>query len=135
MNKENAWDQKTDVGIVEGPVKEVYLEEITIAMKKIKLEKSSGLLEVSMKIINANGKVGIDVMMKLCQSVLDGKGMPKDWKTSMMVPIYKGKGDVTNCCAYRGVKLMEHRIKIVEKVLEKRIRALVERDDMQFGFM
>ena len=65
MNKENACDQKTDVGIVEGPVKEVYLEEITIAMKKIKLEKSSGLLEVSMKIINANGKVGIDVMMKL----------------------------------------------------------------------
>ena len=101
MNKENAWDQKTDIGIVEGPVEEVFLEEITSAIKKMKLGKASGLSEVSMKIINANGKVGIDVIMKLCQSVLDRKGMPEDWKTSVMVPIYKGKGDVTNCGAYR----------------------------------
>ena len=32
------------------------------------------------------------MMMKLCQRVLDGKEISKDWKTSMMVPIYKGKG-------------------------------------------
>ena len=38
-----------------------------------------------------------------------------------MLPIYKGKGDVMNCRAYRGVKLLEHGIKIVERVLEKRI--------------
>ena len=101
MNKENAMDQKTDIGIVEGPVEEVFLEVITSPIKKMKLGKASGLSEVSIKIINANGKVGIDVMMKLCQSVLDGKGMPEDWKTSVMVPIYKGKGDVTNCGAYR----------------------------------
>ena len=61
--------------------------------------------------------------------------MPKDWKTFVMVPIYKEKGDVTNCGAYRGVKLLEHEMKIVERVLKKRIRALVEVDDVQFGFM
>ena len=52
-----------------------------------------------------------------------------------MVPIYKGKEDVTNCSAYRQVKLLKHRMKIVERVLEKRIRALVQVDNMQFGFM
>ena len=61
--------------------------------------------------------------------------MPEDWKTSVMVPIYKGKGDVTNCSAHRGVKLLEHGMKIIERVLEKRIRALVEVDDIQFSFM
>ena len=116
-------------------VKEVSLEKITIAMKKIKLGKTSRLSEVSIKIINANGKVGIDVKMKLYQRVLDGKVMRKDWKSSLMVPIYKGKGDVTSCGAYRGVKLLEHGMKIVERVLEKRIRALLEVDDMQFGFI
>ena len=85
--------------------------------------------------INASGKVGIDVMMKLYQRVLNGKGMPEDWKVSVMVPIYKKKRNVMNCRTYRGVKLLEHRMKIVERVLEKRIRALVEVDDMQFGFM
>ena len=61
--------------------------------------------------------------------------MPKGWKTSGMVAIYKGKGDVTNCSAYRGVKLLEHEMKFIERVLEKSIRALVVVDDMQFGFM
>ena len=51
--------------------------------------------------------------------------------TSVVVPIYKGKGDVMNCGAYRGVKLLEHGMKIVERVLEKRIRALVEVDDSE----
>ena len=134
MNKENAWDQKTEIGIVEGPVEEVSLEEITSAMKKIKLGKASGLLKVSMEMINATEKVGIDEM-KLCQRVLDEKGMLEDWKTSVMVPIYKGKGNVMNCGTYRGVKLLEHGMKIIRRILEKRIKALVVVDNMQFDFM
>ena len=34
MNKENVWDQKTEIGTVECLVEEVFLEEITSAMKK-----------------------------------------------------------------------------------------------------
>ena len=52
-----------------------------------------------------------------------------------MVPIFKGKGDVMNCGSYRGVKLQEHGMKIIERVLERRIRALVDFDEAQFGFM
>ena len=135
MNKENAWDQKTKIGIVDSPVKEVSLEEITIAVKKMKLGKASRLSEVSTEMTNGSGKVGIDVMMKLCQRVLDGKRMSEDWKISVMVPIYKGKRDVTNWSTYRGVKLLEHGMKTVERVLEKRKRALVGVDDIKFGFL
>jgi len=53
--------------------------------------------------------------------VLNAEGMPNDWKTSVVVPIFKGKGDILNCGTYRGVKLLEHVIKIVERVLERRI--------------
>ena len=56
---------------------------------------------------------------------MDGKGIPDEWKTSVVVPIFKGKGDVMNCGSYRGVKLLEHGMKIIERVLERRIRALV----------
>ena len=31
-------------------------------------------------------------MKNLCQRVLDGEGMPEEWKTSVVVPIFKGKG-------------------------------------------
>jgi len=37
--------------------------------------------------------------------------------------------------SYRGVKLLEHSMTIVERVLERRIRSLVNLDEMQLGFM
>ena len=52
-----------------------------------------------------------------------------------MVLIFKEKGDVMSCGSYRGVKLLEHGMKIIEKVLERRIRALVNFDKAQLGFM
>ena len=52
-----------------------------------------------------------------------------------MVPIFKGNGDAMNCMAYRGVKLLEHAMKTVEKVLERRLRHMVKVDKIQSGFM
>ena len=69
----------------------------------------------------ANVTFCVGVLEKLCQRVMDGKDMPEEWKTSVVVPIFKGKGNVMDCGAYRGVKLLEPAMKIVEKVLEKRI--------------
>ena len=73
--------------------------------------------------------------MGLCQRVLDGRGMPDEWETSVIVPIFKGKGDVMSCRSYREVKLLEHAMKIVERVLERRIQTLVSLNEIQFGFM
>ena len=53
----------------------------------------------------------------------------------MIVPIVTGKGDMMSCGSYRGVKLLEHATKIVERVLERRILALINLNKMQFGFM
>ena len=50
-----------------------------------------------MDTIIASGKFGVGVIKKLCQRVFDGKGMPKEWKTGVVVPIFKGKGDVMDC--------------------------------------
>ena len=45
-------------------------------------------------------------MEELYQRVLDGKGMPDEWQTSALVPIFKQKGEVGSCSSYRGVKLL-----------------------------
>ena len=63
------------------------------------------------------------------------KGNPDEWKTNVLVPIFKGKGSVMNCGSFRGVELLEHGMKIIERVLERRIQALVDFDEAQFGFM
>ena len=44
--------------------------------------------------------------------------MPVEWALRIVVPIFKGKGDITNCSFYRAVKLLEHGIKVVEMVLK-----------------
>ena len=69
-------------------------------------------------------------MMELCQRVLDGRGMSDEWKTNVILPIFKRKGDVMSCGLYREVKLLEHAMKIVKRVLERRIRTLVNLNEM-----
>ena len=49
--------------------------------------------------------------------------MPSEWETNAIVPIFKGKGDVMSCRSYREGKLLEHALKIVERVLERRMRS------------
>ena len=88
-----------------------------------------------MDMIIVSGKFGVGVIKKRCQRVLDGKGMPEKWKTSVIVSIFKGKGDVMDCGAYRKVKLLEQARKIVERVLKNRIKGLIMINDKQFGFM
>ena len=73
--------------------------------------------------------------MELCQRVLDGRGMLDEWKTSVIVSIFKRKGNMMSCGSYRGVKLLEHAMKIVERILKRRIQTLVNLNEMQSGFM
>src|SRR5213083_1656059 len=51
-----------------------------------------------------------------------------------MVNVYKGKGNALECSSYRGIKLLEHVLKVLERVIEARIRKIVKIDEMQFGF-
>ena len=46
--------------------------------------------------------------------------------------MYKGKGDALECGSYRGIKLLDQVMKVMERVIEKRIRSRVQLDEMQF---
>jgi len=59
--------------------------------------------------------------------------IPEDWKSSEVLPLYKGKGDPMECGSYKGTKLLEHAMKVVERIFEHRIRQQVDIYDMQFG--
>ena len=122
MNEENEWDQNVEADLVEGPVERVSWEEVVKAIREMKVGKAAGPLEVSVEMIAASREIGIVVMVELCQGGLDGRGMPDELALSVVVPIFKGKWDAMSCGAYRGVKLIEHAMKIVEKVLERRLR-------------
>jgi len=61
--------------------------------------------------------------------------IPEDWKSSVVLPIYKEKGDPMESGFYSRIKLFEHAIKVVERIFEHRTWQQIDIDDMQFGFM
>ena len=60
--------------------------------------------------------------------------MPEEWKKSEIVPIYKQKGDPLECGNFRAIKLLEHGMKMFQKIVERRLRKLIIVNNMQFGF-
>ena len=58
--------------------------------------------------------------------------IPVEWKSSILVPLFKGKGDSLEFGSFRAIKILEQTLKIVKRVLEMRIRSQVQDDEMQF---
>jgi hypothetical protein len=51
-----------------------------------------------------------------------------------LVSVYKGKGNALECGSYLGIKLLDKVMKVLERVIESRVRDKVQIDGMQFGF-
>ena len=53
----------------------------------------------------------------------------------MLVPLYKGKGDVKECGNYPGIKFMSHTMKLWERIIDAKKRNEVTIAEQQFEFM
>ena len=129
MNTENDWEHTAEANMVDGLIEKVTQKEMMTAMKP---GKAAGSFEGCAEMISVSGKVGVNMIMELCQYVANGKGMSDEWQTSVLVPIFKEKFDVRNCNLCRGVKLLEHAMKIVERVLARSIQKSLYANAMQF---
>ena len=49
--------------------------------------------------------------------------------------IFKEKGHIRNCICYCAVKLLEHGMKVVQRVLEKKCSRTVNVNELEVGFM
>ena len=61
--------------------------------------------------------------------------MPEEWRDSILMPIFKNKGDIQSCSNYRGIKLISHSMKLWERVVERRLRSELTFSEQQYGFM
>ena len=101
----------------------------------MKRHKAPGLLGLVAEMIQATGDIGTQWILDLHNGIVKEGSIPEDWKSSVVLPIYKGKGDPMECGSYRGIKLLEHAMKVIETIFEHRIQQHIEIDDMQFRFM
>ena len=119
MKEENDWDHNVEGDAVEGPVVCVSREGVLQTLNEMKTGRAPEPSEVSLELITASRGVGIQVMVEICQKILDGFAMPAEWALSIVVPILKGKCEIRNCSCNRTVKIPEHGMKVVQRVLEK----------------
>ena len=112
---------------------------ITIDIVKVYLTDESGKAPgpsgIVVEMIWAAGDMGASMIRDLAAAIIrDGK-VPSDWEQSFIVCLYKGKGDALERGNYRGLKLTEQVMKILERIVDGLIRQLVSIDDSRFGFI
>ena len=61
--------------------------------------------------------------------------IPQDWQSSVIVNCFKGKGDALERGKYRGLKLVDQVMKVIERVIDKLLRERIDIDETQFGFV
>ena len=91
MTIKNEWDGEVDYVPVEGPW-EMTEKEVWEALKKMKKGKSSGPGKVSCEMFS--NEVCVRELCGIANGLLMEENMPESWKRSMVVPLYKCKGNV-----------------------------------------
>ena len=110
MNEEKEWDHKISAEVKEGQADCIRMAEVRAILKKMKRHKAPGLSWLVAEMIQATGDIGTQWILDLCNGIVKEGSIPDDWKSSVVLPIYKGKGDPMECGSYRGIKLLEHDI-------------------------
>ncbi|KAK3556097.1 hypothetical protein QTP70_005246 [Hemibagrus guttatus] len=77
----------------------------------MKSGKAVGPDDIPVEVWKCLGEAAVEFLASLFNRVLESERMPEEWRRSVLVPIFKNKGDVQSCSNYRGIKLMSHTLK------------------------
>ena len=113
----------------------VSREEVKNAVRRMKKGKTAGPDELPVEVWKCMGEMRIEFLTILFNRLLMDKRMPEEWRRSVLIPIYKNKGDAQCCGNYRKIKLMSHTMKAWERIIESRSRDRVEISKKQYRFM
>ncbi|KAK3516035.1 hypothetical protein QTP70_002420 [Hemibagrus guttatus] len=135
MNEENEREKRVEgVNSVEQKVDKIRKDEVRKDLKRMKSRNAVGPEDIPLEVWKCLGEAAVEFLTSLFNRVLESERMPEEWRKSVLVPIFKNKGDVQSCSNYRGIKLMSHTMKLWERVMEARLRKVVEICEQQYGF-
>ena len=112
MNEENEWDHKMSAGVKEGPADCIRIAEVRAVLKKMKRHKAPGLSVLVAEMIQAAWDTATQWLLDLCNGIVKEGLEIKCGST-----IVQSKSDPVECGSYRGIKLLELALKVVEKIL------------------
>ena len=122
-----------DEPLTEGPLQEVTCEEVERQLKMTN-GKSCGPDGISPEALKHLGDWGVRHLTNIFNAIMQSGKMPDEWRESTITHIYKDKGDHVNCSNYRGIKLLSHTVKLWDRIIDQRLRDIVNISDGQFRF-
>ena len=125
MNEENERVRREeDPEVYKREVKAITEDEVVLALNKMKNGKAVGPDNIPVEVGNALVLMESPTLLNF-NNILQKEEMLKEWRRSVLVPIYKNKGDIMECGSFRGIKLMSHTMKTWERIVDHRIRSEV----------
>ena len=86
-----------------GPRYLISEEEVAAAIKGLNIGKAAGPTGVVSEMMKAAGGFGLRWMTDLINNIVKEGCIPDDWRKSILVPVYKRKGDPLVCGSYRAI--------------------------------
>ena len=118
------------------PLELDFLEcEVKWALESITMNKASGGDGIPVELIQILKDDAVNVLYSICQQIWKTQQWPKDWKSSVFIPIPK-KGNAKECSNYCTVALISHASKVMLTILQARLQKYVNHElpDVQDGF-
>ena len=120
------FDNATTCEKVEGPCELIRRDEILKALRMMKNGKAVGPTGIVSEMFVVEEDCSVEWLTSLCNLIVAQGRIPDDWRSIILLPVFKGKGDPMECGSYRAIKLLEHAMKVIECVFERRIREKVK---------
>ena len=134
QEKEGRTEQQA---VVEDAITGITIAEIEMALRNLNNLKTigPGNLPIEVGLWNSLGRTGVNFLKEALSKITDEEKIPDIWRKSILIPIYKNKGDIMNCGNYRGITLMCHSMNLYGRVHDNRLRNIVSISEEQFGFV
>ena len=109
--------------------------EVKCALESIITNKPSGCDGIPVELFQILKDDPVKVLHSICQQIWRTQQWPKDWKSSVFIPVPK-KGNPKEFSHYRTIALISHASKIKLKILQARLQQYMNRElpDVQAGF-
>ena len=109
MNGENERERRENDGErVNLEVESISKEEVRENIQRMKNGKAVGPDDIPVEVWKCLGESALKFLTKLYNRTMESERMPEEWRDSVLIPIFKNKGDVQSCSNYRGIKLIGH---------------------------
>ena len=78
-------------------------DEIKKALKKMTSGKAEGPDQILVEVWKCLGEEGLEWLTKLCNVIFRTAKMHKKWTSSIVIPLYKNKGDIQDLNNCKGI--------------------------------